>query len=62
MSDNEKEIRELALKVMTREYVETWLDTPLSTLGGLKPKDAIKRGQFIQVKHLLNAVRTGGYR
>lgn len=60
--NKEQEIRTLALKVMTREYVDTWMKTPLAALNYISPKDAIYQGKYEVVKRLLFAVQSGGYK
>lgn len=55
-------LRETAAKVMQPEFIGTWLRTPLDALGGLKPMEAIERGEHDRVWRLLFAVESGGYR
>ena len=51
-----------AKKVMKPSYIGTWLETPVDGLGGLKPREAIERGEHDRVWRLLFAVESGGYR
>jgi len=51
-----------ARKVMKPAQVGPWLGTPLEALGGLKPLEAIERGEYDRVWRLLFAVESGGYR
>jgi hypothetical protein len=55
-------IQAAAEKVMERGEIGTWLRTPLEALGGLKPMEAIERGEHDRVWRLLFAVESGGYR
>ena len=50
-----------ASTVMKPEFVGTWLRTPLDALGGLKPMEAIERGELDRVWRLLFAVESGGH-
>lgn len=55
-------IYEIASKVMKRPYIGTWLTTPADGLDGLKPLEALERGEHDRVWRLLFAVESGGYR
>ena len=51
-----------ASKVMKPEFIGTWLETPLEELGGLKPREAMERGEHDRVWRILFAIESGGYR
>ncbi len=60
--NKEQQIRRLALKVMTREYVDTWMSSPIAALNFISPAEAIRCGKYEEVKQLLFTVESGGYK
>ena len=55
-------IFEAASKVMKPDFIGTWLKTPLRDgLDGLKPLEAMERGEHDRVWRLLFSVESGGF-
>ena len=51
-----------AKKVMKPQAIGKWLESPVEGLAGLKPREAIERGEHDRVWRLLFAVESGGHR
>lgn len=54
-------ILDSARTVMEPQSVGAWLQQPLDALGGLKPLEAIERGEHDRVWRLLFSVESGGF-
>jgi hypothetical protein len=53
------DLRSALAKTMHRTYVSQWLDEPGDMLAGLKPVEAIKRGQLDLVWQVAEGLRSG---
>ena len=56
-----RRIWKTAGNVMKSEHVGDWIRTPLEALGGLKPMEAIERGEHDRLWRVLFAVESGGF-
>ncbi|HEX4796354.1 MAG TPA: antitoxin Xre/MbcA/ParS toxin-binding domain-containing protein [Humisphaera sp.] len=54
-----KRVCEALTEVMEAAFVGQWLDQPNEMLGGLKPVEAIERGQIDLVWQVLDGLRSG---
>ncbi len=52
-------LRETLAEAMKPVYVGRWLDEPNEMLGGLKPVEAIERGQIDLVWQVVEGLRSG---
>jgi hypothetical protein len=54
-----KELRAALAKVMTPGAISVWLDTPNEGFGGLKPREAIERGESDRLWRMIYELQSG---
>lgn len=52
-------IKQMMLEVMTEDYGERWLDTPLVALGGKTPRETIDSGGDARLEQALYLMLSG---
>lgn len=46
-------------RVMRREFIPRWLDTPSKAFGGLKPLEAVERGEIDRLWAMIYSLESG---